>query len=108
MQWTQPILCLQCLVSTIAAFLAVQVDLDTGSCDLPPFQLSREQMVCTLPLELEGHASVSAKLKVQLSMGDAVDVQPHEQAISCKLGHEVELPMTVSFTFCKLTVCCPE
>lgn len=73
----------------------LQVQLDHGRCELPPFQLGREAMTCSLVVELEGHGSVSTNLKVKLKMGDAVAVQPHEEAIQCKLGQEVALPITV-------------
>ncbi len=75
----------------------IQVQLKHGRCDLPPFQLSKQPMTCSLVAELENHGSVSANLKVQLQLGDAVAVQSHEEVIKCSMGQEVALPLTVSF-----------
>lgn len=86
----------------------LQVQLDHGRCELPPFQLGRQAMTCSLVVELEGHGSVATNLKVQLKMGDAVAVQPHEEAIQCKLGQEVALPITVSLlaAYMPMGFCC--
>ncbi len=73
-----------------------QVQLKHGRCDLPSFQLSKQQMTCSLVVELENHGSVSGNLKVQLKLGEAVAVQPHEEVIQCSMGQEVALPLTVS------------
>lgn len=54
-------------------------------------------MTCSLVVELENQGSVSANLKVQLQLGDAVAVQPHEEVIQCSMGQEIALPLTVSF-----------
>ncbi|KAL0023092.1 hypothetical protein WJX77_000674 [Trebouxia sp. C0004] len=72
-----------------------RVQLKHGICDLPPFQLSKQQITCSLVIELENHGSVSASLKVQLKLGDAVAVQSHEEVIQCSLGQEVALPLTL-------------
>ncbi len=54
-------------------------------------------MTCSLVVELENHGSVSANVKVQLKLGEAVAVQSHEDVIQCSMGQEVALPFTVSF-----------
>ncbi|KAL0024570.1 hypothetical protein WJX79_009165 [Trebouxia sp. C0005] len=72
-----------------------RVQLKHGRCDLPSFQLSKQQITCSLVVELENHGSVSANLKVQLKLGEAVAVQSHEEVIQCSMGQEVALPLTL-------------
>lgn len=86
-----------CLAAGQDLVCMMQVQLKHGRCDLPSFQLSKQPITCSLVVELENHGSVSANLKVQLKLGDAVAVQPHEQVIQCSVGQEVALPLTVSF-----------
>jgi len=86
-----------CLTAGQDLVCMIQVQLKHGRCDLPPFQLSKQPMTCSLVAELDNHGSVSAHLKVQLQLGEPVAVQSHEEVIQCSMGQEVALPFTVSF-----------